>query len=306
MLHCNGKGGHATQRLKNSGNGCLVHPDTRSLWWIRPDPDLRSSWPKPTDSHPDVIDVISDGNDDDDSADESNKCEPIKTASPCCSHRDSSVPCVNSFPPQPIFRPICPTPSQQVRPPQLVRQSFPPLTRQDCVDVQISYPRVVQHHNSTKQNFDGERVLVSYPTFDCPNSFRPFNQATVPYHALSPHPQCQMQTSNGVCRRLDSLTSSSSSCCRRPDSSCSCQHRYRFKTVDHNQIDPVYDRVLSWLVVKQKIIKRLFQIGPTFFTQFESLLCSNLTFTMTEIRFSNMIDFLSAHWLVPSQNLGKC
>ena len=290
MLHCNGKGGHATQRLKNSGNGCIVHPDTRSLWWIRPDPDLRFSWPKPADSHPDVIDVISDDNDD--SVDESNKCQsefPAKLASPCCS-RDSSVPCLNTFQQQqqsqPIFRPICPTPPSQVRP-KLVRQSFPPLTRQDCVDVQISYPRVVRHHNS--KNFEGERVLVNYPTFDCPNSFRPFSHATVPYHALSPHPQCHLQTSNGVCRRIDSLTSSSSSCCRRPESSCSCHPRYRFKTVDQNQVDPVYDRVLSWLVVKQnQIQKNIFKL-IRHFLPFESLLCSSLTLKVIGISFSIII-----------------
>ena len=41
----------------------------------------------------------------------------------------------------------------------------------------------------------------------------------LPY--LSPHLPCQQV--NPVCTRFDSLTSSSSSCCRRPDSSCSCQ-----------------------------------------------------------------------------------
>ena len=163
----------------------------------------------------------------------------------------------SSFP-QPIFRPICSTVSSQSRASSIVRQT---LTRQNCVDVQISYPRVVtasnhvqQHRSktpiksstksSTKINAD---ILIDYPS--CPNVVRPFNQ--IPYHVLSPHSQCQSRNSN-VCQRIDSLTSSSSSCCRRPDSSCSCQqppqqqlqqHRYRFKSVDHNE--PVYDRVIS-------------------------------------------------------------
>ena len=283
MLHCNGKGGQAAQLIKNlsqTGNGCLVHPDTRSLWWIQPDPGLRISWPRSSDSHPDVIDVLSDDidvkvdDDDDNSVGESHdsfnpaKVSPnIKNKSPCCSreslhHRHHSHQHLNKHhqhqhhrrhhhhhkqpqhpqPPfgngfqqqQPIFRPICPTP-----PPKSVRHTFPPLTRQNCVDVQINYPHKVvpppRSHTS---------CLERVPTFDYPKTFRQMSVEKLPY--LSPHLPCQQV--NPVCTRFDSLTSSSSSCCRRPDSSCSCQpgeRRFCFHPVE--PAEPVYDRVVSWL-----------------------------------------------------------
>ncbi len=292
MLHCNGKVGHGRpaitttsattpqwlKNFSNNSNGCIVHPDcSRSLWWLHPDPDFtaRSSWPKPSEPHhDDVINVLSDAND---SVDGSNNCEegepPVKPVhtikSPCCNVRDLHHPVRHSSFPQPIFRPICSTTSSQRRASSIARQT---LTRQNCVDVQISYPRVVTASNhahksktptksstkaSTKINAD---IMIDYPS--CPNVVRPFNQ--IPYHVLSPHSQCQSRNSN-VCRRIDSLTSSSSSCCRRPDSSCSCQHpqqqqqlqqlqklhRYRFKSVDHNN-EPVYDRVISWLKITSR------------------------------------------------------
>ena len=276
--------------IGQTGNGCLVHPDTRSLWWIQPEPEFHISWPRPSDSHPDVIDVVSDEDHDDDAADvdkldddnsigESHKsfnstklARSLKNKSPCCSrdslhlhhqqqhhqhhhHHHNRHQQHNNVQQQqqPIFRPICPTP------PKKVRQTFPPLTRQNCVDVQISYPRVVHQMSDTKKPAN-ERVLVSYPTFDCPNSFRPFSHAKVPYHALSPHSHCD----KNICRRFDSLTSSSSSCCRRPDSSCSCRHekRYRFQPVDPGPRDPVYDRVVSWL--KSDSPKTCYKLVKTF------------------------------------------
>lgn len=100
-------------------------------------------------------------------------------------------------------------------------------------------------HNQTPNPLDYS-VLLYCPPLDRSDSQYSVKPICQPMSETLPHRPWR-HTPAVAGPRFDSFTtSSSSSCCQRSDSRCSCR-QLQLKVVDCTKVEPIYDRVVSWL-----------------------------------------------------------